>query len=71
MSTHVAPAQPGKLSITSPQNGKPATASTNENSEEVRAILDAVRATKFGEITVIVQDGFIVQVNRLEKRRLR
>jgi len=37
----------------------------------VKAILDAVRATRFGEVTVIIQDGYVVQVNRLEKRRLR
>jgi hypothetical protein len=71
MSTHVAPVQSGKLSISTAQNGKPAASLANENSEEVKAILEAVRSTRFGEITVIVQDGFVVQINRLEKRRLR
>ena len=36
----------------------------------MQAILDALRGLRFGSVTVIVQDGFIVQVERVEKRRL-
>ena len=33
-------------------------------------IRDALRGLSFGEVTVIVQDGFVVQVERTEKLRL-
>ncbi len=36
----------------------------------LQAILDALRGLRFGSITVIVQDGVIVQVERIEKKRL-
>ena len=37
----------------------------------VEAILDALRGVKFGQVTVTVQDGYVVQIERLERRRLR
>lgn len=37
----------------------------------VEAILDALRGVKFGQITVTVQDGYVVQIERLERRRLK
>jgi hypothetical protein len=36
--------------------------------DRVRA---AVRGIRFGEVRVIIQDGQIVQIDRLEKQRLR
>ena len=33
-------------------------------------IKDALRGLRFGEVTVIVQDGLVVQVERTEKLRL-
>jgi hypothetical protein len=36
----------------------------------IQAILDALRGLRFGSVTVIVQDGVIVQVERIEKKRL-
>jgi hypothetical protein len=35
-----------------------------------REIQEALRGLQYGSVTVIVQDGHIVQVERLEKRRL-
>src|SRR5882724_11559743 len=37
----------------------------------LRAIRDALRDLEFGSVTLIVQDGLVIQVDRLEKRRLR
>lgn len=34
-------------------------------------IADALRGLKFGVISIIVQDGVVVQLERTEKRRLR
>ncbi len=36
----------------------------------LQAIREALRDLEFGSVTLIVQDGLIVQVDRLEKRRL-
>lgn len=36
----------------------------------LQAIVDALRGLRFGSITIAVQDGVIVQVERLEKRRI-
>jgi hypothetical protein len=36
--------------------------------EQVRA---AVQAVRFGEVRVVIQDGVIVQIDRVEKQRLR
>jgi len=33
-------------------------------------IRDALRGLRFGEVTVIVQDGVVIQVERTEKLRL-
>jgi hypothetical protein len=34
-------------------------------------ILEALRGLRYGTVTVVVQDGVVVQVDRTEKRRLR
>ena len=33
-------------------------------------ISEALRGMQFGTVTLIVQDGFVIQVDRTEKRRL-
>jgi hypothetical protein len=38
--------------------------------DSLRSIRDALRGLRFGSVTVIVQDGVIVQVERIEKKRL-
>ncbi len=37
---------------------------------ESQAIQDALRGLRFGSVNVIVQDGVVVQIDRLEKKRL-
>jgi hypothetical protein len=34
-------------------------------------ILEALRGLRYGTVTVVVQDGVVVQVDRTERRRLR
>ncbi|HZZ79922.1 MAG TPA: DUF2292 domain-containing protein [Gemmataceae bacterium] len=36
----------------------------------VQAILQALRDLQFGSVTLVVQDGVVVQVERVEKTRL-
>lgn len=41
-----------------------------ESAAPLQAIAEALRGLRFGSVTVTVQDGVIVQVERIEKRRL-
>ncbi|WP_337175247.1 YezD family protein [Paludisphaera sp.] len=38
---------------------------------ELEQIREAVRGIRYGEVRVIIQDGLIVQIERLEKQRFR
>lgn len=38
---------------------------------ELEHIREALRHLKFGTITIVVQDGVVVQIDRTERRRLR
>jgi len=46
----------------------PAEAPSDAAWEQIR---DALRGLKFGAISIIVQDGVVVQIERTEKRRIR
>jgi hypothetical protein len=48
-----------------------ADAATDDNDEPIQAIRDALRGLRFGSVTVIVQDGVVIQIERIEKKRLR
>jgi hypothetical protein len=36
----------------------------------LRQIEDALRGLRFGTVTIVVQDGIVIQLDRTEKRRL-
>jgi hypothetical protein len=38
--------------------------------QELRHIGEALRGLSFGSVTILVQDGVVVQIDRTEKRRL-
>ncbi|WP_435009267.1 YezD family protein [Tundrisphaera lichenicola] len=38
---------------------------------ELERIRNSVRGIRFGEVRLIIQDGLIVQIERVEKQRLR
>ena len=38
---------------------------------ELEQIRKAVKGIRFGEVRVIIQDGIVVQIERIEKQRLR
>ncbi len=48
----------------------PAPPAEDASTAAVQTILDALRGLRFGSITVSVQDGVIVQVERVEKKRV-
>jgi hypothetical protein len=53
--------------IQSPQDAQPGVERTREALERIGA---ALRTLRYGTVTVIVQDGVVVQVERTEKFRL-
>lgn len=38
---------------------------------DVEMIREALRGLRFGQVTIIVQDGVLIQIDRLERRRLK
>jgi hypothetical protein len=38
---------------------------------EIHQIREALRGLRYGTVTIIVQDGVVIQIDRTEKRRLR
>jgi hypothetical protein len=43
----------------------------SEDDSSLRRIREALRGLRFGEVTIIVQDGVVVQVERTERMRIR
>ncbi|HZZ27760.1 MAG TPA: YezD family protein [Pirellulales bacterium] len=59
---------------TSPQgelNPAPATNHASAMELAMEQIRDALRGLRFGVVSIVVQDGVVVQIERTEKRRLR
>jgi hypothetical protein len=54
----------------SPING-PATAGRLPTEEELREISASLRGLRYGSVSIVVQDGVIIQIDRTEKKRLR
>jgi hypothetical protein len=43
----------------------------DDHANELDAIKDALKGLMFGTVSIIVQDGVVIQIDRTEKRRLR
>lgn len=43
----------------------------NPEAIDLDMIREALRGLRFGQVTIIVQDGVIIQVDRMERRRLK
>ena len=39
--------------------------------QALQSIREALRGLEYGEVSVIVQDGLVIQIERTEKKRLR
>ena len=42
-----------------------------DREQELAKVREALRGLRFGAVTIIVQDGVVVQIDRTEKRRVR
>jgi hypothetical protein len=67
----------GKVSVMS-RHDAPLTAATPgpasrqfPTDEELREISASLRGLRYGSVSIVVQDGVIIQIDRVEKRRLR
>lgn len=49
----------------------PARPELNAETIDVDAIREALHGMRFGQVTIIVQDGVIIQIDRMERRRLK
>lgn len=59
------------MSLANEPSGEPTETSEPGPDQEIQQIRDALQGLKFGSVTIIVQDGVVVQIDRTEKRRLR
>jgi hypothetical protein len=50
--------------------GEPGTEQTPEEVEVLAQVRDAIRSLRYGQVTVVVHDGTVVQIDRLERRRV-
>jgi hypothetical protein len=50
--------------------GEPGTEQTPEEVEVLAQVRDAIRSLCYGQVTVVVHDGTVVQIDRLERRRV-
>jgi hypothetical protein len=51
-----------------PVPSRPAGPADDAEFERIRA---AIRGIRFGEVRIILQDGIVIQIDRLEKQRIR
>ncbi len=51
-----------------------ANANRSDDDEQLAAVLeevrDALRGLRFGQVSIVVQDGIVVQIDRMERRRI-
>jgi hypothetical protein len=48
--------------------GRPNPAGTNIDLEPIRT---AIKGIRFGEVRIVIQDGVVIQIDRMEKQRIR
>jgi hypothetical protein len=58
-------------SVTLAPGGNPASTGNGGLEVAIEQIRDALRGLRFGNVSIVVQDGVVVQIERTEKRRLR
>ena len=51
-----------------PEPGRPNPVGTNIDLEPIRT---AIKGIRFGEVRIVIQDGMVIQIDRMEKQRIR
>ena len=52
-------------------NGSSNTHQTRPTDEELKQIAGVLSGLRYGSVTIVVQDGVVVQIDRTEKHRVR
>jgi hypothetical protein len=70
---HAAANSPRKTIAMSQAPATPPGAANNRlpTDDELREVAASLRGIRFGSVTIVVQDGVIIQIDKTEKRRLR
>ena len=72
MSRHDAPLSAAATGAAANGTIPPAVANRQlPSEEELREISASLRGLRYGSVNIVVQDGVIIQIDRVEKRRLR
>jgi hypothetical protein len=50
------------------ETGRPSLAAAPVDLEPIRA---AIKGIRFGEVRIVIQDGVVIQIDRVEKQRIR
>ena len=51
-----------------PEPSRPNLAGANIDLEPIRT---AIKGIRFGEVRIVIQDGMVIQIDRMEKQRMR
>jgi hypothetical protein len=59
---------PGEKDDRNSETGRPSPAGAPVDLEPIRA---AIKGIRFGEVRIVIQDGVVIQIDRMEKQRIR
>ena len=67
----IARVRQGRVPMSQLESAESPPVGENARETELAQIREALRGLKYGSVNIIVQDGVVVQIDRLEKRRAR
>ena len=53
------------------RNAEPDRPLPNSPSVDLEPIRTAIKGIRFGEVRIVIQDGVVIQIDRMEKQRVR
>ena len=53
------------------QNAEPDRLTTTGAAIDLEPIRTAIKGIRFGEVRIVIQDGVVIQIDRMEKQRIR
>ncbi len=54
-----------------PQKPEPVRRNPASESLDLEPIRKAIQGIRFGEVRIVIQDGLVIQIDRMEKQRIR
>jgi hypothetical protein len=53
------------------QNAEPGRPLPTASTVDLEPIRTAIKGIRFGEVRIVIQDGMVIQIDRMEKQRIR